>query len=84
MKAHERAVLVAIQAGDLESAERLMTKRRVKLSKHNNIRSTSSYASTLYARTIAEHLEVVPPAYLIADISVHGVVTLTRSFESST
>jgi hypothetical protein len=84
MKAHERAALAAIQAGDLESAGRRLAQRRVKLSKHHNPRGTSPYGSTLYARAIAEHLEVLPPAYLIADISVLGVVTLTRSEESST
>ena len=83
MKAHEQAALAAIQAGDFESAKRHLEQRLLKLSKHRSAGSTSSYAATLYARIIAEHLGVMPPAYLLADISVPGKVTLTRGEERS-
>jgi hypothetical protein len=77
MKAHEREALAAMKAGDLEGAERRLTQRGVKLTKHHSPGSTSPYAAVLYASVIAEHLGVEPPAHLIADISVLGVVTLT-------
>lgn len=81
MKAHEQAALAAIQAGDFESAKRHLEQRLLKLSKHRSAGSTSPYSATLYARVIAEHLGVMPPAYLIADISVPGKVTLTSGEE---
>ena len=77
MKAHEREALAAMKAGDLEGAERRLTQRGVKLTKHTNPGVKSPYSSMLYAKVIAEHLGVEPPAHLIADISVLGVVTLT-------
>tara|TARA_R110002012_G_scaffold77456_2_gene196613 strand:- start:6 stop:302 length:297 start_codon:yes stop_codon:yes gene_type:complete len=76
VKKHEKEALQALNNGDVELAFQKMYKRRVHLTKHHTARTTSPFISVLHATDIAKHLGVFPPAYLIADLSEPGIVTL--------
>ena len=51
---------------------------KLRLTKLHRARAKSAYLSTLHATLIAEHLGAEPPTYMLADVSVPGVVTLTK------
>ena len=89
MKKIEREILDAVRIGDLDEAQWILNHRKVKVHKQTSVRLTSPYASTIHGTAIMEHLGVEPMrvvgklrgsglgTYLLADLSVPGVVTLT-------
>ena len=86
MKKIEKEILDAVRIGDLDEAQWILNHRKVKVHKQTSVRLTSPYASTIHGTTIMEHLGVEPMrvvrgsglgTYLLADLSVPGVVTLT-------
>ena len=86
MKKIEKEILDAVRIGDLDEAQWILNHRKVKVHKQTSVRLTSPYASTLPGTAIMEHLGVEPMrvvrgsglgTYLLADLSVPGVVTLT-------
>ena len=86
MKKIDREILDAVRIGDLYEAQWILNHRKVKVHKQTSVRLTSPYASTIHGTAIKEHLGVEPMrvvrgsglgTYLLADLSVPGVVTLT-------
>lgn len=86
MKKIEKEILDAVRIGDLDEAQWILNHRKVKVHKQTSVRLTSPYASTIHGTAIMEHLGVEPMrvvrgsglgTYLLADLSVPGVVTLT-------